>query len=63
MRRVVVTGLGITSCLGLDAASVTQSLRDGKSGISANPTYAELGMRSQVSGSIALDLNPPFIIF
>ncbi len=57
MRRVVVTGLGITSCLGLDAASVTQSLRDGKSGISANPTYAELGMRSQVSGSIALDLS------
>lgn len=56
MRRVVVTGLGITSCLGLDAKSVTESLRKGRSGISANPTYAELGMRSQVSGSIDVDL-------
>ncbi len=57
MRRVVVTGLGITSCLGLDAEAVTHSLRTGTSGITANPTYAELGMRSQVSGSIALDLS------
>lgn len=57
MRRVVVTGLGITSCLGLDANAVTQALREGKSGISANPTYAELGMRSQISGSIQLDLS------
>lgn len=57
MRRVVVTGLGITSCLGLDADAVTQALREGKSGISANPTYAELGMRSQISGSIQLDLS------
>ena len=56
MRRVVITGLGITSCLGLDAKSVTESLRHGRSGISANPTYAELGMRSQVSGSIDVDL-------
>jgi 3-oxoacyl-[acyl-carrier-protein] synthase I len=57
MRRVVVTGLGITSCLGLDADAVTRALREGKSGISANPTYAELGMRSQISGSIQLDLS------
>ena len=57
MRRVVITGLGITSCLGLDAKSVTESLRQGRSGISANPTYAELGMRSQVSGSIDVDLT------
>ena len=56
MRRVVVTGLGITSCIGLDIASVLNSLRLGHSGISANATYAELGMRSQVSGSIDLDL-------
>ena len=56
MRRVVVTGLGITSCLGLDAEAVTASLRNGQSGITANPRYAELGMRSQVSGSIQLDL-------
>ena len=57
MRRVVVTGLGITSCLGLDADAVTHSLRTGTSGITANQRYAELGMRSQVSGSIALDLS------
>lgn len=57
MRRVVITGLGITSCLGLDAKAVTESLRLGRSGITANPTYAELGMRSQISGSIDLDLS------
>ena len=57
MRRVVITGLGVTSCLGLDVPSVTKSLRKGYSGISVNPVYAELGMRSQVSGSIDLDLS------
>ena len=57
MRRVVITGLGITSCLGLEADSVTESLRQGRSGIKANPKYAELGMRSQISGSINLDLS------
>src|SRR6056300_33592 len=57
MRRVVITGLGITSCLGLDAKAVTESLRLGRSGITANPTYAEFGMRSQISGSIDLDLS------
>jgi len=57
MRRAVITGLGITSCLGVDPETVTRALRDGRSGIRANPTYAELGMRSQVSGSIALDLS------
>lgn len=57
MRRVVITGLGITSCLGLEADSVTESLRRGRSGIKANPTYVELGMRSQISGSINLDLS------
>ncbi len=57
MRRVVITGLGITSCLGLEADSVTESLRQGRSGIKANPAYAELGMRSQISGSIDLDLS------
>lgn len=57
MRRVVITGLGITSCLGLEANAVTESLRTGRSGITANPTYAELGMRSQISGSIDLELS------
>lgn len=51
-RRVVVTGIGLVSCLGHDVKSVTESLRKMKSGICANARYAELGMRSQISGSI-----------
>ena len=39
MKRVVITGLGITSCLGNDAATVTESLRLGRSGIRFNETY------------------------
>ena len=57
MRRVVVTGLGITSCLGTDASTVTQSLRDGKSGIRFNETYQEMGFRSQICGSVDLNLE------
>ncbi len=50
MRRVVVTGHGIVSSLGNDAQAVTQSLREGRSGLRFNPTYAERGLRCQVSG-------------
>ena len=50
MRRVVVTGQGIVSSLGNNTTEVTQSLREGRSGLRANPKYAELGMRCQVSG-------------
>lgn len=57
MRRVVVTGLGITSCLGLDAASVTESLREGRSGIRFNQVYADMGFRSQVSGTVDIDFK------
>ncbi|HSC76191.1 MAG TPA: beta-ketoacyl-ACP synthase I [Pseudomonadales bacterium] len=57
MRRVVVTGLGITSCLGNNAADVTQSLREGRSGIRFNETYRDLGFRSHVSGSVHLNLS------
>ena len=57
MRRVVVTGLGITSCLGLDAASVTESLREGRSGIRFNQEYADMGFRSQVSGTVDIDFK------
>lgn len=52
MKRVVITGMGIVSCLGNDKASVTESLRNGKSGIGRNEEFAELGFRSQVSGQI-----------
>jgi 3-oxoacyl-[acyl-carrier-protein] synthase-1 len=51
-RRVVVTGIGIISCIGSNVAEVTESLKNIKSGIRFNPRYAELGLRSQVSGSI-----------
>lgn len=57
MKRVVITGLGIISCLGNDVSSVTNSLRQGRSGIKANPSYKEKGLRSQVSGSIDIDLK------
>ncbi len=50
MRRVVITGLGIVSPIGNNASEVISSLRDGRSGISFAPEYAELGFRSQVQG-------------
>src|SRR3989338_6686331 len=55
MRRVVITGLGIVSCLGNDKDTVAANLRAGKAGIRFNPEYAEMGLRSQVSGSIDID--------
>ena len=48
MRRVVITGLGIVSSIGKNAAEVTESLREARSGVVAAPEYAELGFRSQV---------------
>ncbi|MFC4313905.1 beta-ketoacyl-ACP synthase I [Steroidobacter flavus] len=50
MRRVVVTGMGIVSCLGNDLQTVSESLRIGRSGIRAMPQYAEIGLRSQIAG-------------
>jgi len=50
MRRVVITGLGIISPIGNNAEEVTASLKAGKSGIVAAPTYAEHGFRSQIHG-------------
>ena len=57
MRRVVITGLGIVSCLGNDKDTVSANLRAGKAGIRFNPEYAEMGLRSQVSGSVDLNLE------
>lgn len=57
MRRVVVTGMGIVSCLGLDKNAVTESLRSGRSGISYRPDYEENGMRSHVAGAVELDFS------
>ncbi|PVA09183.1 beta-ketoacyl-ACP synthase I [Pelagivirga sediminicola] len=55
MRRVVVTGLGIVSSIGNSADEVLASLKDGRSGITANAEMAEHGFRSQVAGAIDLD--------
>ena len=57
MKRVVVTGLGVVSSIGNNAAEVTQSLRDGKSGIEFVPQYRELGFRSQVAGTLKLNVD------
>lgn len=51
-RRVVITGLGIISPIGNDAATVIQSLRESRSGIESNPRYIEAGLRSQVAGTV-----------
>ncbi|NNL94660.1 MAG: beta-ketoacyl-ACP synthase I [Xanthomonadales bacterium] len=56
MNRAVITGLGVVSCLGNDAESVTRALRDGRSGISFNDKFREMGMRSQVCGSVDIDV-------
>jgi len=57
MRRVVITGLGIVSSIGNDAAQVLESLKNGKSGIVANEDMQEHGFRSQVAGSLKIDVS------
>ncbi len=57
MRRVVITGLGIVSCLGNDADSVSRALREQRSGLRFNPRYAEVGMRSHVCGRPEIDIS------
>jgi 3-oxoacyl-[acyl-carrier-protein] synthase-1 len=57
MKRVVVTGIGITSCIGLDKESVTESLRTGRSGISFKQEYADMGFRSHVAGTVDIDFK------
>lgn len=57
MRRVVVTGFGLVSPIGNDAQTVSDALRNGTSGVSAVPEYAEKGFRSQVAGVPRIDLE------
>jgi 3-oxoacyl-[acyl-carrier-protein] synthase-1 len=57
MRRVVVTGLGIVSSLGNNKSEVLESLREGRSGITYQPEYAKQGLRSQVAGSVKLNVQ------
>jgi 3-oxoacyl-[acyl-carrier-protein] synthase-1 len=56
-RRVVVTGMGIVSCLGNDMATVSEALQRTRPGIRFMPQYAELGLRSQVAGVPDIDLE------
>ena len=52
MKNVVITGVGIKSCIGNDYNDVLVNLQEGKSGITFNETYSEMGFRSCISGSI-----------
>jgi 3-oxoacyl-[acyl-carrier-protein] synthase-1 len=54
-KRVVITGLGIVSCLGNSADAVTQSLYEGRSGIKIDQSHIEMGLRSHVSGRPDID--------
>ena len=58
MRRVVITGIGILSCIGRDKGEVVASLRESKSGVCLDSTYQEHGLRSQVAGRIGYDVEP-----
>ena len=57
LKRAVITGIGAISCIGNNISEITKSLKLGTSGISFNESYKELGMRSQISGSINLNLK------
>ena len=57
MRRVVVTGIGILSSIGVNKNEVLDSLKQGKSGIEYREDFAEMGLKSQIAGSINIDLN------
>jgi 3-oxoacyl-[acyl-carrier-protein] synthase-1 len=55
MRRVVVTGIGAVSCIGNTQDEIVESLKAGRSGIVANESYQEMGLRSQISGTVNID--------
>ena len=57
MRRVFITGMGITSCLGNDLDTVSSALRDSRPGIVALPDHAEASLRSQIGGKVDIDLD------
>ena len=57
MRRVVITGIGAVSCLGNSAEEITDSLKNGRSGIVYNENFEEMGLRSLVSGSVNIDIK------
>ncbi|MCT4624618.1 MAG: beta-ketoacyl-[acyl-carrier-protein] synthase family protein, partial [Schleiferiaceae bacterium] len=52
MRRVVITGMGIYSCIGKNLEEVLDSLQNGKSGIVYDPKREEIGYRSRLAGLV-----------
>ena len=57
MRRVAVTGLGIICPIGNSTQEVIASLREARSGLTHSDTYERMGFRSQVEGSLKVDLE------
>ena len=57
MKRVVISGIGVVSCLGNSKEDVLDSLKEGRSGISFNESFKEMGLRSQVCGSVDIDVR------
>ena len=57
MRRIAITGVGIVSSIGNNVEEVTASLRNGTSGIVVAPEYIRLGFRSQVHGTVKLNVT------
>jgi len=56
-KRVVITGMGIVSCLGNDLETVSAALREGRSGIRHDASFAQMGLRSTVSGRPPIELD------
>ncbi|MDH3330464.1 MAG: beta-ketoacyl-ACP synthase I [Desulfobulbaceae bacterium] len=57
MRRVVITGMGIVSPLGDSLEAVLSSLRAGRSGITYQPAYEKLNLRSRIGGFTSIDIS------
>ena len=57
LKRAVITGLGAVSPIGIGISEINKSLLEGRSGITINSEYKEMGMKSEISGSIDLNLS------
>jgi len=57
MRRVVITGIGVVSCLGNNREEVLDALRNGRSGIRFIEEFQKMGLRSHIAGNILLDIE------
>ncbi|MBV1870702.1 MAG: beta-ketoacyl-ACP synthase I [Gammaproteobacteria bacterium] len=57
MKRAVITGIGIVSCIGNNKEEVLESLKEGRSGISFQEQQKEMGFRSHVAGAVDIDVD------